>query len=277
MRLVLLGPPGAGKGTQAQRLVEKHGIVHLSTGQMLRAAAAAGTPIGLRVKSIIDRGELVPDEVVEEIVADRIDQPDASTGFVLDGFPRTLPQAQALDRLLAERGLQLDAVIALTVDEGILLERIEHRVAEMTARGQPLRADDNPGVLKGRLAAYRALTAPLADYYAARDMLKRVDGMAPVEVVAAAVDNVLAPPGAKPTAKPVRKPAKRAKKAAKGARGKARRGKKAPKSAKGPARRGRAAGSRARRPTGKQAPAGRAKNRAGKRKSGSRRRLTKAR
>jgi adenylate kinase len=191
MRLVLLGPPGAGKGTQAQRLVSKYGIVHLSSGEMLRAAALAGTPVGLRAKSLIDRGELVPDEMVVAIIANRIDRPDAKVGFILDGFPRTVPQAQALDRLLAERGLQLDAVIALTVDEGILLQRIEKRVADMTARGQPLRADDNPDVLKGRLVAYRAQTAPLADYYAARGMLKRVDGMAPVEAVAAAVDRAL--------------------------------------------------------------------------------------
>ena len=166
MRLILLGPPGAGKGTQAQRLVQKHGIVQLSTGDMLRAAVAAGTPVGLRAKSIMDAGQLVPDEVVVAIIADRIDQADAKRGFVLDGFPRTVPQAQALDRLLAERGLKLDGVIELKVDEGILLKRIETRVAEMTARGEKLRADDNPEVLKGRLAAYRAQTAPLTDYYA---------------------------------------------------------------------------------------------------------------
>ena len=148
MRLILLGPPGAGKGTQAQRLVHKHGIVHLSTGDMLRAAVAAGTPVGLRAKSIMDAGQLVPDEVVVAIIADRIDQPDAKRGFVLDGFPRTVPQAEALDRLLAERGLQLDGVIELKVDEGILLKRIENRVAEMTARGEKLRADDNPEVLQ---------------------------------------------------------------------------------------------------------------------------------
>ena len=130
---------------------------------MLRAAVAAGTPVGLRAKSIMEAGQLVPDEVVVAIIADRIDQPDAKRGFVLDGFPRTVPQAQALDRLLAERGLKLDAVIELKVDEGILLKRIETRVAEMTARGEKLRADDNPEVLKGRLAAYRAQTAPLAD------------------------------------------------------------------------------------------------------------------
>src|SRR5664280_1827745 len=134
MRLILLGPPGAGKGTQAQRLVQKHRIVQLSTGDMLRAAVAAGTPVGLRAKSIMDAGQLVPDEVVVAIIADRIDQPDAKRGFVLDGFPRTVPQAQALDRLLAERGLKLDGVIELKVDEGILLKRIETRVAEMTAR-----------------------------------------------------------------------------------------------------------------------------------------------
>ncbi len=173
MRLILLGPPGAGKGTQAQRLIQKYGIVQLSTGDMLRAAVAAGTPVGLRAKAIMDRGELVPDEVVVAIIADRIGQPDAARGFVLDGFPRTVPQAQALDRLLAERGLKLDGVIELKVDEGILLKRIESRVAEMTARGEKLRADDNPEVLKGRLAAYRTQTAPLADHYAGKGVLRR--------------------------------------------------------------------------------------------------------
>src|SRR5690242_11443829 len=148
---------------------------------MLRAAGAAGTPIGLRAKSLMDRGELVPDDVVVPIVADRIDQPDAKRGFVLDGFPRTVPQAQALDRLLAERGLKLDGVVELKVDEGILLQRIEKRAAEMIARGESVRADDNPEVLKGRLAAYRAQTAPLTGYYAERGMLKGVDGMAAID------------------------------------------------------------------------------------------------
>src|SRR5476649_343498 len=185
MRLILLGPPGAGKGTQALRLVAKHGIVQLSTGDMLRAAVAAGSAVGLRAKSIMDRGELVPDEVVVAIIADRIDQADAKRGFVLDGFPRTVPQAEALDRLLAERGLKLDAVIELKVNEGMLLKRIETRVAEMTARGEKLRADDNPEVLKGRLAAYRTQTAPLAYYYARKGMLKTVDGMAPIDNVTA--------------------------------------------------------------------------------------------
>jgi adenylate kinase len=191
MRLILLGPPGAGKGTQAQRLVSKHGIVQLSTGDMLRAAVAAGTEIGLRAKAIMDRGELVPDDVVVAIIADRIDQPDARNGFVLDGFPRTVAQAQALDRLLAERGLELDAVVHLKVDEGILLGRIEKRVADMTARGETLRADDNPEVLRGRLAAYRAQTAPLIDYYAGTGQLKAVDGMAPIEDVARELEREL--------------------------------------------------------------------------------------
>lgn len=192
MRLILLGPPGAGKGTQAQRLVSKHGIVQLSTGDMLRAAATAGTPVGLRAKAIMDRGELVPDEVVVAIVADRIGQPDTARGFVLDGFPRTVRQAEALDRLLAERGLELDAVIELKVDEGVLLQRIENRVREMTARGEALRSDDNPEVLKGRLAAYRTQTAPLVDYYAGKGRLKAVDGMASIDRVTAEIDGALA-------------------------------------------------------------------------------------
>ena len=193
MRLILLGPPGAGKGTQAQRLVRKYGIVQLSTGDMLRAAVAAGTPVGLRAKSIMDAGQLVPDDVVVSIIADRIGQPDAKRGFVLDGFPRTVPQAEALERLLAERRLKLDGVIELKVDEGILLKRIENRVAEMTARGEKLRADDNPDVLRGRLDAYRAQTAPLADHYAAKGMLKTVDGMAAVDEVTKAIHGLLKP------------------------------------------------------------------------------------
>ncbi len=214
MRLILLGPPGAGKGTQAQRLIAKHGIVQLSTGDMLRAAGAAGTPVGLRAKSIMERGELVPDDVVVAIIADRIGQRDAKGGFVLDGFPRTVPQAEALDRLLAERGLELDAVMELKVDEGILLQRIEKRVAEMTGRGEKVRADDNPEVLKGRLSAYRAQTAPLVDYYASKGMLKTVDGMASIDDVTAAIAGhlePLKPRGARPVRrKPKsRKPARR--------------------------------------------------------------------
>jgi adenylate kinase len=207
MRLILLGPPGAGKGTQAQRLIAKHGIVQLSTGDVLRAAVAAGTPVGLRAKSTMERGELVPDDVVVAIIADRIGRPDARRGFVLDGFPRTVRQAEALDRLLAERGLELDAVMELKVDEGILLQRIEKRVAEMTARGEKVRADDNPEVLNGRLSAYKAQTAPLVDYYASKGMLKTVDGMASIDAVTAAIAGHLEP--LKPRrAKPARRKAK---------------------------------------------------------------------
>ncbi|HEV3183484.1 MAG TPA: adenylate kinase [Xanthobacteraceae bacterium] len=193
MRLVLLGPPGAGKGTQAQRLVERHGIVQLSTGDMLRAAVKAGTPVGRKAEAIMKRGDLVPDEVVVPIVSDRIDQPDARKGFVLDGFPRTVPQAEALERLLAERGLRLDGVVELKVDEGALIKRLESRIAEMMARGQSVRADDNPEALKTRLVVYRAQTAPLIDYYGKKGALKSVDGMAPVGTVAEAISRALCP------------------------------------------------------------------------------------
>src|SRR6201996_9302695 len=142
MRLILLGPPGCGKGTQAQRLTEKYGIVPLSTGDMLRAAVKAGTPVGLKARDIMARGELVPDDVVVQIVADRIDQPDAKNGFILDGFPRTVPQAQALDELLKKKHLKLDAVVELRVNESALLQRVETRAAEMRARGEEVRVDD---------------------------------------------------------------------------------------------------------------------------------------
>jgi adenylate kinase len=208
MRIVLLGPPGAGKGTQAKELVTKHGIVQLSTGDMLRAAVAAGTPVGLKAKDIMARGELVPDEVVVAIVSDRIDQPDAKKGFILDGFPRTVPQAEALDRMLAEKGIRLDAVVELKVDPQILIRRIETRVAEMTARGETVRADDNPEALKKRLDAYHAQTAPLVAYYAGKRALRSVDGMAPIPAVTAAIDKALATATAKPKA--TRKAAKKA-------------------------------------------------------------------
>jgi adenylate kinase len=251
MRLILLGPPGAGKGTQAQRLIAKHGIVQLSTGDMLRAAVAAGTPVGLRAKNMMDRGELVPDDVVVAIIADRIDQPDARRGFVLDGFPRTVPQAEALNRLLAERGLKLDAAIELKVDEDKLLQRIEKRVAEMTARGEKVRADDNPEVLKGRLSAYRAQTAPLADYYAVQGLLRRVDGMAPINEVTGAIERLLSP-SKRVTAKSGSHKAKRARTAARSA-------------SKGASCRKRSGGAKRR------------KNKPGQRKNAGRRRLTKAR
>jgi adenylate kinase len=191
MRLILLGPPGAGKGTQAQRLVSKHGIVQLSTGDMLRAAVKAGTPVGQKVKHIMDRGELCPDDLVVAIVSDRVEEPDAKKGFILDGFPRTVAQAESLDRMLAEKKLRLDAVVELKVDEGALLARIENRAREAQARGEPLRADDNPEVLKTRLHAYRTQTAPLIEYYRGRGMLMGVDGMAAIDDVATAIDDVL--------------------------------------------------------------------------------------
>jgi adenylate kinase len=191
MRLILLGPPGAGKGTQAQRLAADHGLVQLSTGEMLRAAVDAGTSVGLRARDIMSRGELVPDDIVVSIVSDRLDQPDARKGFILDGFPRTVPQARALDHLLKQKGMELDAVIELEVDEGILLERIERRIAQMTRRGEVLRPDDNPDVLRRRLAAYREQTAPLTAYYRRRGVLHSVDGMAPIQQVAGAIANAL--------------------------------------------------------------------------------------
>jgi adenylate kinase len=192
MRLILLGPPGAGKGTQASNLVKKFGIVQLSTGDMLRAATAAGTPVGLHAKEIMARGELVPDDIVVEIVADRISQPDAHNGFILDGFPRTVPQSEALDRMLHQKKLDLDAVIELKVDEGILLKRIQKRAAEMAARGEALRADDNAEALHKRLEAYRRQTAPLIAFYADKGILRTVDGMAGIEDVAKAIEQVLA-------------------------------------------------------------------------------------
>jgi len=212
MRLILLGPPGAGKGTQAQRLVAKHGLVQLSTGEMLRAAAEAGTPIGVRAQEMMARGELVPDEMVVAIVSARIEEPDARRGFILDGFPRTVPQAHALDRMLKQKGLELDAVIELKVDEGVLLRRIEKRIAETKARGETLRADDDPEVLRRRLLAYRDQTAPLATYYQLQSVLRSVDGMAPIAQVGSAIDRALA--GAAVKKPPARAPEKRAKAAA---------------------------------------------------------------
>jgi adenylate kinase len=191
MRLILLGPPGAGKGTQAQRLVAKHGLVQLSTGDMLRAAINAGTPVGERAREIMARGDLVPDDVVVSIVSERIDEPDARKGFILDGFPRTVPQAHALDRLLKEKGLKLDAVIEMKVDEDILLDRIQKRIAETKARGGTRRADDDPAVLRRRLWAYRDQTAPLVAYYALQSVLRTVDGMASIAGVATAIDRLL--------------------------------------------------------------------------------------
>jgi adenylate kinase len=244
MRLILLGPPGAGKGTQAQRLVQKHGIVQLSTGEMLRAAVAAGTPIGLQAKDIMASGALVPDEMVISIISDRLDQPDMKKGFILDGFPRTVPQAAALDELLKKKHMKLDAVIELRVNESALLNRVETRVAEMRARGEEVRIDDTPEVLSKRLASYRALTEPLIHYYSERRKLLTVDGMMTIEHVTREINRILAAIGAvepKGTRKPAGKapPAKRTavarnpKKAVKAVRGT---GKSASTAAKKPAK-----------------------------------------
>jgi adenylate kinase len=219
MRLILLGPPGAGKGTQAQHLVAKYGLVQLSTGDMLRAAVKAGTPLGQKVADIMARGALCPDDVVVTIVEERIAQPDAAKGFILDGFPRTVPQAEALDHMLARHDLALDAVIELRVDEAALIRRIESRIAEMTARGEPLRADDNPDILHRRLVAYREQTKPLIAYYRTHGVLHSVDGMAPIEEVASHIEAALDEPVA-PRAKAPGKPAA-SKAAAKGAGAKA--------------------------------------------------------
>ena len=207
MRLILLGPPGAGKGTQAQRLVAKHGIVQLSTGEMLRAAVAAGTPVGLKAKDIMASGGLVPDDVVVGIISDRIDLPDARKGFILDGFPRTVPQARALDELLKKKHLKLDAVVELRVNESALLERVETRVAQMRSRGEEVRIDDTPEVLSKRLASYRAQTEPLVHYYSEKRKLITVDGMMTIGNVTSAINRVLEALGASPA-----KPEKKAKK-----------------------------------------------------------------
>lgn len=187
MRLILLGPPGAGKGTQAQKLVDRYGIVQLSTGDMLRAAVAAGTEIGKKAKAVMDAGQLVSDEIVIGIVSDRIEEPDAKNGFVLDGFPRTVAQAEALDRMLAEKKLKLDAVIEFKVDAEKLVDRIVRRAEEAKAAGQPVRKDDNPEVFRKRLEEFHALTAALTPFYAKSGLLKSVDGMAPIEEVTGAI------------------------------------------------------------------------------------------
>jgi adenylate kinase len=213
--LILLGPPGSGKGTQAQRLVQRHGIVQLSTGEMLRAAVAAQTPVGLKAKDIMASGGLVPDDIVIGIISDRLDQPDAAKGFILDGFPRTVPQAEALDELLKRKHMKLDAVIELRVNESALLQRVESRVAEMRARGEEVRIDDTPEVLTKRLASYRSLTEPLIHYYSERRKLLTVDGMMTIEHVTREISRILAAIGAVEAKASRKKAAKRIAKSAK--------------------------------------------------------------
>lgn len=251
MRIILLGPPGSGKGTQAQLLVQRYGIVQLSTGEMLRAAVAAGTPVGLKAKEIMASGGLVPDEVVVGIISDRIDEPDARNGFILDGFPRTVPQAEALDELLKQKHLKLDAVIELRVNESALLNRVETRVAQMRERGEEVRVDDTPEVLTKRLASYRSQTEPLIHYYSERRKLSTIDGMMAIDEVTRAIHRQLVALGAvepkthsrsaaksapakkaKAAKKSAKKPAKAAKKAAKSAKAAKKRVKKAVKGPK---------------------------------------------
>jgi len=191
MNLILLGPPGAGKGTQAEGLAKRRGLIQLSTGDMLREAVKAGTPVGREAKAIMEAGGLVPDAVVIKIIADRIEHADCVNGFILDGFPRTLKQAAALDELLAAQGKKLDAVIELKVDDGILESRIENRARETAAAGGTPRADDNADALRKRLMAYYRETAPLIGYYFAKGKLHSVDGMAPITEVAGSVDGIL--------------------------------------------------------------------------------------
>jgi adenylate kinase len=234
MRIILLGPPGSGKGTQAQLLVQRYGIVQLSTGEMLRAAVAAGTPVGLKAKEIMASGGLVPDEVVVGIISDRIDQPDARHGFILDGFPRTVPQAEALDELLKHKHMKLDAVIELRVNESALLSRVETRVAQMRERGEEVRVDDTPEVLTKRLASYRSQTEPLIHYYSERRKLSTIDGMMAIDEVTRAIHRQLLALGAVEPKTHGRSAAKAS--PAKTGVTKAKTAKKAPKTAKKPAK-----------------------------------------
>jgi adenylate kinase len=190
-RLILLGPPGAGKGTQAERLVKAYGIPQLSTGDMLRAAVAASTETGLKAKAVMDGGELVSDAIVNAIVAERLSHPDCKEGFILDGYPRTLAQADAIGEMLAAKNMPLDLVIELVVDDKALVGRIMKRAEEAAAKGLPVRKDDNPAVFEERLREYYKKTAPLTGYYYAKKMLRVVDGMASIDAVTAEINMLL--------------------------------------------------------------------------------------
>ncbi len=191
MILIFLGPPGAGKGTQAAHIVSRYGVPQLSTGDMLRAAVAAQTPVGKQAKAVMDAGNLVSDEIVGAIVEERIEDDDCADGFLLDGFPRTLPQAEMLDAMLEKKGRALDAVIELRVDESALMERLRSRIAETKALGEEVRKDDNEETFRKRLDVYNEQTAPLIPYYEKQRKLKAVDGMGSVEAVSAAIDAIL--------------------------------------------------------------------------------------
>ena len=190
MNIILLGPPGAGKGTQAARLEEKYGLKQLSTGDMLRATVASGSELGRQAKEIMDRGALMPDALMIDMIAERITQPDCAKGFILDGFPRTVAQAEALDDLLARKQLPLDAVIEIKVDEAALVGRIESRIAQ--AGEGTVRSDDNVETLRKRLVVYREQTAPILPYYREKGVLKTVDGLQPIDAVAEAIEEILA-------------------------------------------------------------------------------------
>ncbi|MGL4406178.1 MAG: adenylate kinase [Notoacmeibacter sp.] len=190
-RLILLGPPGAGKGTQSERLVKAHGIPQLSTGDMLRAAVAAGTPTGIKAKAIMDAGELVSDSIVNAIVAERLSHDDCAKGFILDGYPRTLAQADAIGEMLAQKNMPIDLVIELVVDEKALIGRIVKRAEETAAKGLPVRKDDNPVVFEERLREYYKKTAPLTGYYYAKGLLRVVDGMASMDVVTTEINQLI--------------------------------------------------------------------------------------
>lgn len=191
MNLILIGPPGAGKGTQAKILEEKYGLKQLSTGDMLRAEVASGSDLGKKAKDIMDRGDLVPDDLIVDMIASRMEADDCKNGVIFDGFPRTVDQAQALDSMLSEKGNPLAAVILFEVDEEELVGRLNTRVEQAKAAGQEVRADDNEETLRNRLQVYRNQTAPIIPYYEAEDMLSRVDGMASIEDVSSAVASIL--------------------------------------------------------------------------------------
>lgn len=194
MRLVIFGPPAVGKGTQAARLSAAHTIPHLSTGEMLRAAIAQGSRIGKRAKAIMDKGGLVPDRIVVKIVEARTAEADCEGGFILDGFPRTLQQAKAFDRVLKARKLALDAVIVIEADEAQLIKRVENRANEARAAGKPVRSDDDPEVFKERLKTYHAQTAPVLPYYRRQNKIRTVDGMQPIDEVTAQIERALQGP-----------------------------------------------------------------------------------
>ena len=191
MIVIFLGPPGAGKGTQAAHIVERYGIPQLSTGDMLRAAVAAKSPVGLKAKAIMDAGNLVSDDIVAAIIEERIEADDCAPGFLLDGFPRTIPQAEMLDAILTKKERAVDAVVELRVDEAALIDRLRNRIQETKARGEEVRADDNEETFAKRLQVYRDQTAPLIPYYEGQGKLRAVDGMQTVEAVSAAIDAIL--------------------------------------------------------------------------------------